>query len=269
MPSGNQLCLKAFDIVEPDNPEEIGYYYETPNRIYDLSVANPYVFLSVLNTGVDAYEHMLFTDIAVDEIVIPTPGDSLQLDTIIIPQVQLTNNGNTRGISDIFLTIGSFYANSKSDTLIPYTPAIISFSPCTLATIGWQTIICSSYCNLDTIPTNNILIDSIYVCENPGIADSTYAHMFSFSLFQNYPNPVTRNTNIVYSLAHKSCMDISIYDASGKKVVVLLHEEQQPGNYCINLDLQDISMNQLPNGVYFYQIRAGDFVETKKMLIIR
>jgi|WetSurMetagenome_2_1015567.scaffolds.fasta_scaffold31945_2 hypothetical protein len=85
-----------------------------------------------------------------------------------------------------------------------------------------------------------------------------------FALFQNYPNPFNPKTSIKYSVPSIQYIRLNIYDILGKEVATLVNEKQSPGTYEV---LFDGSMS--PSGVYFYKLTAGDFSETKKMLMIK
>lgn len=94
----------------------------------------------------------------------------------------------------------------------------------------------------------------------------------SFSLEQNYPNPFNPSTKIKYSIpsviasgAKQSLLvTLKVYDVLGNEVATLVNEEKPAGIYEVTFNASGLS-----SGVYFYSIRAGDFVETKKMILIR
>ncbi len=86
----------------------------------------------------------------------------------------------------------------------------------------------------------------------------------SFKLFQNYPNPFNPSTVISYQLSVTSNVKITIYNALGQEVAVLVNEEKIPGEYEIQFNGSNLS-----SGTYFYVLRAGNFSETKKMLLIK
>ena len=94
----------------------------------------------------------------------------------------------------------------------------------------------------------------------------------SFNLSQNYPNPFNPTTVISYRLSVNSKVSLRIYDILGTEVKTLVNEEQQAGNHSIKFDATNnnqLTTNQLPSGIYFYQLRAGQLVETKKMILLR
>ena len=90
-----------------------------------------------------------------------------------------------------------------------------------------------------------------------------------FALSQNFPNPVFSSTVIKYALPKKSKIELEVYDKSGRQIAILLNKEQKSGYYTVNWDIKDVSKNKLPNGVYFYRLKTGDFTETKKMVVVR
>ena len=85
-----------------------------------------------------------------------------------------------------------------------------------------------------------------------------------FYLNQNYPNPFNPNTKIKYSVPQTSQVQITIFDVLGNEIETLVKGEKPPGTYEIiwNAD-------KLTSGIYFYQLKAGDFVETKKMILLK
>jgi len=85
-----------------------------------------------------------------------------------------------------------------------------------------------------------------------------------FSLSQNYPNPYNPTTNITYSVATNTHVSIRIYDILGKAVSTLVNENKEPGNYRVNFN-----GSGLPSGIYFYRIEAGNFSETRKMILLK
>ena len=85
-----------------------------------------------------------------------------------------------------------------------------------------------------------------------------------FSLSQNYPNPFNPSTSIRYELPADSDVDLRVYDVLGKEVAFLVKGKQTAGNHEVRFD-----GGQLSSGFYFYRIVAGDFMQTKEMLLIK
>lgn len=85
-----------------------------------------------------------------------------------------------------------------------------------------------------------------------------------FTLEQNYPNPFNPSTNIQYAVSNRQFVTLKVYDLLGKEVATLVNEEKPAGNNDV-----EFNASQLASGIYYYQLRAGDFVETKKMVLMR
>jgi len=92
-----------------------------------------------------------------------------------------------------------------------------------------------------------------------------------FSLSQNYPNPFNPTTTIKYTVpvvnanfASTTNVILKIYDVLGKEVKTLVNKQQKSGSYQVNFNA-----SQLSSGVYYYQLKSGEFVETKKMIIVK
>lgn len=84
----------------------------------------------------------------------------------------------------------------------------------------------------------------------------------NFYLYQNYPNPFNPTTVIGYQLSAASKIVLKVYDVLGREVAELINEIKQPGKYEINFDASELSP-----GVYFYQLRANNFLFTRKMIL--
>ncbi len=87
-----------------------------------------------------------------------------------------------------------------------------------------------------------------------------------FSLYQNYPNPFNPSTTIGYQLPVDGFVTLKVYDILGSEITALVNEYQHKGNYKVQLSTNNL---QLSTGVYFYKLQAGDFVQTKKMILLK
>jgi hypothetical protein len=97
---------------------------------------------------------------------------------------------------------------------------------------------------------------------------------YAFTLYQNYPNPFNPATTIqfrVRSLEFGGPIHITlvIYNILGQKVRTLLDEERMPGNYQVFWDGKDQKGNEISSGIYFYQLKAGEYKETRKMSLLK
>ncbi|MDR3666052.1 MAG: FISUMP domain-containing protein [Ignavibacteriaceae bacterium] len=85
-----------------------------------------------------------------------------------------------------------------------------------------------------------------------------------FSLAQNYPNPWNPTTTIRYQLPINTLVTIKIFDVLGKEIITLVNEAKPAGTYEVTLNSKNIS-----SGIYYYQMRSGNFCETKKLILIK
>jgi photosystem II stability/assembly factor-like uncharacterized protein len=134
------------------------------------------------------------------------------------------------------------------------------------------------------VEINSLLCDSLdylYVATNGcgvfrSIFPTTSVDEFrnkleSFSLYQNYPNPFNPSTKIKFTIpsveTHRDAsliVTLKVYDVLGNEIATLVNEEKQPGTYEVEFD-----ESELPSGIYFYQFKAGIYIETKKMVLIK
>ena len=87
-----------------------------------------------------------------------------------------------------------------------------------------------------------------------------------FVLYQNYPNPFNPETTISYKVQGASNVSLKIYDVLGREVTTLVDEYKQAGKHNCKLRIEN---GELPSGVYFYQLRANNFVATKKLVLMK
>ena len=86
----------------------------------------------------------------------------------------------------------------------------------------------------------------------------------AFLLEQNYPNPFNPATTISFNLPKQSHVTLEVYNILGQEVAVLINEVKKAGNFKVQFDA-----SSLPSGIYFYQLNAGEFVQSKKMILLK
>ena len=91
----------------------------------------------------------------------------------------------------------------------------------------------------------------------------------SYELSQNYPNPFNPSTTIKFSLETRGFVELSVYNILGRKVKTLVSTEMDAGPHDVLWDGTDNSGDMASSGIYFYKLEAGDFVKTKKMLMLK
>jgi len=108
--------------------------------------------------------------------------------------------------------------------------------------------------------------NGVWRCSLPQILDVESLEIYpeSYLLYQNYPNPFNPSTTIKFEIPKTAFVTLKIYNILGQEVAELVNEEKQPGVYEVNWNASGFA-----SGVYFYQLRAGSFVETKKMILLR
>jgi photosystem II stability/assembly factor-like uncharacterized protein len=85
-----------------------------------------------------------------------------------------------------------------------------------------------------------------------------------YKLYQNYPNPFNPATNIKYQISKLSDVRLTVFDILGREIINLVNEVLKPGTYEVQW-----GASNYPSGVFFYKLFAGDFVETKKMVLVK
>ena len=86
----------------------------------------------------------------------------------------------------------------------------------------------------------------------------------TYHLSNNYPNPFNPSTKINYSITKQSYVTLKVFDVLGREIETLINKEQPQGNYEVEFDAPTLT-----SGIYFYRIQAGNFVDTKKMILLR
>lgn len=120
---------------------------------------------------------------------------------------------------------------------------------------------------LITIPNVKIykFSNTLRVVQIPiGIVKNSNSIPSRFQLYQNYPNPFNPITRISFDIPKRGLVVLKIFDILGREVSVLVNEFKQPGRYNINFNSENIA-----SGVYFFRLTAGEFTETRKMMLIK
>jgi hypothetical protein len=113
---------------------------------------------------------------------------------------------------------------------------------------------------LDTQP--NVIYSAGYTFTPTGVEDEVAPT--GFALSQNYPNPFNPTTSINFTVAQRSNVTLKVYDMLGREVASLVNEVKDQGSYNVNFDAA-----KLASGTYVYKLTAGNFVETKKMVLLK
>lgn len=157
---------------------------------------------------------------------------------------QLDNDGNT--------TFDPFFCDTAEGNygLLPSSPCAPSNSDCGVL-IGARGVGCD--------PTDVDETDSTNALSLPT----------EFALSQNYPNPFNPATTISFALPTRSHVEIVVHNILGQRVRTLIDDERPAGEYSAVWYGTDSRDRPVSTGVYFYRVKAGDFIETKRMLLLK
>ncbi|MCK9209627.1 MAG: T9SS type A sorting domain-containing protein [Ignavibacteriaceae bacterium] len=106
----------------------------------------------------------------------------------------------------------------------------------------------------------------VYYDGTTSIKDEKAINLSGYVLSQNYPNPFNPSTTINYQIPSNSFVTLKVYDLLGNEVAMLVNEWKEAGSYNYELRIRNY---ELPSGVYFYQLRAGTFTDTKKFILLK
>ena len=105
----------------------------------------------------------------------------------------------------------------------------------------------------------------VHVVDQPSSVDDERILLSDFTLNQNYPNPFNPGTTISWKSNISAHQTLKVYDVTGKEIATLVDEYKSAGSYSVDFKMN----NEFSSGIYFYKLTAGNFVETKKMLLIK
>jgi hypothetical protein len=94
--------------------------------------------------------------------------------------------------------------------------------------------------------------------------EETINYNFNFKVSQNYPNPFNPTTKISYAIPQNSFVELKVFNLLGQEIATLVNQEKPAGNYEVNFNASN-----LPSGVYIYRMKAGEYVETRKMVLLK
>jgi hypothetical protein len=89
-------------------------------------------------------------------------------------------------------------------------------------------------------------------------------NQYAYKLEQNYPNPFNPTTHFEFHIGDFGFVSLKIFDVLGKEITTLVNEELLAGKYEINFYAKELT-----SGIYFYQIKAGSFIQSRKMILLK
>jgi len=97
----------------------------------------------------------------------------------------------------------------------------------------------------------------------------TSPYLETYYLYNNYPNPFNPSTKIKFQIPNTEFVSLKVYDVLGKEIATLVDEEKAAGKYEIQFNSHSGEIRNLPSGIYFYTLKAGQYSETKKMILLK
>jgi len=198
---------------------------------------------------------------------------SPQLDTLDFGEVNV-NQSQTKSVviqsnSEKEITITGVFNNSKEFTVSSNFPIIIpSFSEAIINVIFSPVEIgqFADTLNIRSDSDTSIVNSQVFVSGIGTLVSNAEGikTISTFSINQNYPNPFNPKTTIKFQIPELSFVTIRIFDVLGNEIATLVNEEKPAGSYDIEFDASN-----LPSGIYFYRLRAGNFVHAKKMVLMK
>ena len=151
----------------------------------------------------------------------------------------------------------------------PSVPAAFSATGADVSDIG-QVILSNSYAQ-NGLKYSSVKVDGIRVGTtwatsklNTSVKNISSEIPDAYKLFQNYPNPFNPSTIIKFQILESRFVSLKVFDILGKEIATLVNETLQPGVYETSF-----SIDRLESGVYFYRLNAGNYNETKKMILMK
>jgi hypothetical protein len=156
--------------------------------------------------------------------------------------------------------------NNGIDTVVSFRKSFLDSLAQTIGTSG-DSVLCTwrawSYNGVDSAATqNSLLVTFVRVTVGINIISSEVPERFN--LENNYPNPFNPSTVIKFDVARTDAISITIYDMLGRQVENLVNEKLQPGKYEVSFNAANYS-----SGIYYYRMQTKEFVQTKKMLLVK
>jgi hypothetical protein len=112
-------------------------------------------------------------------------------------------------------------------------------------------------------------VDELWALRNGETASRNPKLPLVYELHQNYPNPFNPDTRILYSLPEAAQVKIAVYNVLGQKVITLCNDYRAAGKHRVSWNGKSTGGIEVSSGIYFYRIEANNFVDMKKMVLLR
>ena len=248
--------LYIIDVTDPSHPNLINRFQNITSYPQDVKVKDGKVYIADGNGGIE-----------VVDVSDPMNPSVIGYVDLIDGSTGITLEGNYAYISEYIL--GGLQVVDISN---PANPTLAGwYEPSGCFALGVDAKNGFAYVS-DGIAGfqiyRNLLVTPVSVETEKTMVDN-------FILYQNYPNPFNPSTKIKFTVpvtlseVEGSLVTLKVYDLLGREVATLVNEEKPAGTYEVIFDSHSGEVRNLPSGIYFYQLQAGSFVETKKMVLIK
>jgi hypothetical protein len=195
----------------------------------------------------------------VGALSISAPNGVVPEDTVVIPSAVVRRFGNTTDSFPVIFRIGTFYEDT-----VRTNDSVVMFKPCTLNVSGTFSVMCSTAMNLDVIPANDAVYDSVQVTD-VGIS-ATDALNIPRTLTLRGNGPFAGRVAIEYGLPKSASVQLEVYDACGRRVRVVASGPYQPGYHTAVWKCTDEHGRAVAEGAYFVRLTADGATLTSKVV---
>ena len=201
-------------------------------------------------------------------VSIDSPGDTVFPDSVYSIKATVRNFGNLIDTLDVVVFIDGYQDEVRLEGIAPNSAVQVTFKDWQVPAIdstSYMMIVCA-YVSNDVDTSNDCGHKLIFGVSPVGVEEKSNHRLeiVDYRLSQNQPNPYNRLTSIEYCMPVGCSVSLRIFDITGRPVETLVDKKQQAGAYRVRWDAKD-----QPSGIYFYRLQAGDFVETRKMTLLR
>ncbi|VAX27576.1 hypothetical protein MNBD_IGNAVI01-1047 [hydrothermal vent metagenome] len=221
-------------LIDWSDPDNIKPYFKTLVKIRDNYLSNPMIHRVVNSSPDKIYTYSSFSG---DNVLLTYANfDNAQNNNVVISRTNFPSDGtSTYYLTNLF--------NGDVIEILPSTTDI----------------------TLDTLQEYEAIV--YYYGKEPVAVDvdeDDYLMIDDYQLNQNYPNPFNPVTKITYQIPKAGLVTIKVYDVLGRVVTTLVNSQMAKGRYSVSMDGSNLS-----SGIYFYSMKAGEYFNTKKLILLK
>jgi plastocyanin len=206
--------------------------------------------------------HLLVVILFFTRIVLSQTTHDVSVGNFSFTPAQITINvgdivrwTNTGGLHNVVADDNSFTSGAVSSSAWVYEH--------TFNSVGTNPYYCAQHGG-----PGGVGMSGVVTVENATDVGDENISVLKFELDQNYPNPFNPSTSIQYAIASRQFVTLKVFDVLGNEVATLVNEYKNAGSYDVEFKAS-VDSRQLANGVYLYRLQAGNFVQTKKMILLK